>query len=316
MTNEELNEMMDEISKMNKGNFEVNNNNLSNDIKNLNSILKNLNIDSLKVFLNEDGKLKNDINKKNINTIVKTILLDMENKNEYNFFTTHGLLDIKCLDNDVLTYMLQNKSIMEKQGIYVILHPNSSDQQKIDFILLGDENKSYDLIIKKIKDVDFLKSIVNSDKLDYINGIIDNPNKTNEITNLLVDNLLKLGDDGSNYKYINSLKNLIESSNVDFSNFEKIMNRDDINSYFSVQIAKNENITNEIVEKIMNIDDKDKGSNVSFARTELILNPNVDEKYKIEIIENKEKYPYYNSNTDNAIEMYLNSINKAFNLDK
>lgn len=312
MTNEELNEMMDEIEIMNSMK-EVEENKFDIDIKILNSLLRDNEIESLNIFLNENGKLKEDINEKQINTIVKTLLLDMENNNNYNHFKIYDILGLKSLDNDVIKYMLQNKSIIEKNGVYVILHNSCNDQQKIDYVLNGNENKNYDFIIKKIKDVEFLKSIVNSDRLDYLDGIIENPNKTNEITNLLVDNLLKLGDDGSNYKYINSLKNLIESSNVDFSNFEKIMNRDDINSYFSVQIAKNENITNEIVEKIMNIDDKDKGSNVMFARTELILNPNVDEKYKIEIIENKEKYPYYNSNTDNAVAMYLNVINREFN---
>lgn len=294
---------------------EIKANELNMDINILNSLLRDNKIESLNVFLNENRKLKENINEKQINTIVKTLLLSMENDNNYNHYRIYDILNIKSLDNDVITYMLQNKEIMDKNSVYVILHNSCNDKEKIDYVLTGDENKNYDFIIKKINDIEFLKSIVNSDRLDYLNGIIDNPNKTKEITNLLVDNLLRLGDDNNNYKYINSLKRLVESNDIDFSNFEKIMNRTDINSYFAVKIAKNENITNEIIEKLMNMDGE-KGSNVSFARTELILNPNVDEKYKIEIIENKDKYPYYNSNTDNAIEMYINSINKFFNIDK
>ena len=264
------------------------------DIQILNSILRN-----------------NNINKEDINIIVKALLLDMEKNEDYDHSKIYHILLLKSLDNDIIKYMLQNKEIVDKNGVYIILNNACNDQQKIDFINNGDKDKKYDFIIERIKDVDFLTTISKSDRLDYLNGVINNPNKTNEIINNLVDTLLELGNNEENFKYINSLLKLTKSNDIGYLNFEKIMNREDINYFFVVEIAKHENITNEMVEKIMNRNDEN-GTNVMFARTELILNPNVDEKYKIEIIENKEKYPFYNKNVDNIMDIMQKEISRIF----
>lgn len=280
------------------------------DIQILNSILRNNNINSINLYLDND-KLKDNINKEDINIIVKALLLDMEKNEDYDHSKIYHILLLKSLDNDIIKYMLQNKEIVDKNGVYIILNNTCNDQQKIDFINNGDKDKKYDFIIERIKDVDFLTTISKSDRLDYLNGVINNPNKTNEIINNLVDTLLELGNNEKNFKYINSLQKLTKSNDIGYLNFEKIMNREDINYFFVVEIAKHENITNEMVEKIMNINDEN-GTNVMFARTELILNPNVDEKYKIEIIENKEKYPFYNKNVDNIMDIMQKEISRIF----
>lgn len=280
------------------------------DIQILNSILRNNNINSINLYLDND-KLKDNINKEDINIIVKALLLDMEKNEDYDHSKIYHILLLKSLDNDIIKYMLQNKEIVDKNGVYIILNNTCNDQQKIDFINNGDKDKNYDFIIERIKDVDFLTTISKSDRLDYLNGVINNPNKTNEIINNLVDTLLELGNNEKNFKYINSLQKLTKSNDIGYLNFEKIMNREDINYFFVVEIAKHENITNEMVEKIMNINDEN-GTNVMFARTELILNPNVDEKYKIEIIENKEKYPFYNENVDNIMDIMQKEISRIF----
>lgn len=280
------------------------------DIQILNSILRNNNINSINLYLDND-KLKDNINKEDINIIVKALLLDMEKNEDYDHSKIYHILLLKSLDNDIIKYMLQNKEIVDKNGVYIILNNACNDQQKIDFINNGDKDKNYDFIIERIKDVDFLTTISKSDRLDYLNGVINNPNKTNEIINNLVDTLLELGNNEKNFKYINSLQKLTKSNDIGYLNFEKIMNREDINYFFVVEIAKHENITNEMVEKIMNINDEN-GTNVMFARTELILNPNVDEKYKIEIIENKEKYPFYNENVDNIMDIMQKEISRIF----
>ncbi len=280
------------------------------DIEILNSILRNNNINSINLYLDND-KLKDNINKEDINIIVKALLLDMEKNEDYDHSKIYHILLLKSLDNDIIKYMLQNKEIVDKNGVYIILNNTCNDQQKIDFINNGDKDKKYDFIIERIKDVDFLTTISKSDRLDYLNGVINNPNKTNEIINNLVDTLLELGNNEKNFKYINSLQKLTKSNDIGYLNFEKIMNREDINYFFVVEIAKHENITNEMVEKIMNINDEN-GTNVMFARTELILNPNVDEKYKIEIIENKEKYPFYNKNVDNIMDIMQKEISRIF----
>ncbi len=280
------------------------------DIQILNSILRNNNINSINLYLDND-KLKDNINKEDINIIVKALLLDMEKNEDYDHSKIYHILLLKSLDNDIIKYMLQNKEIVDKNGVYIILNNTCNDQQKIDFINNGDKDKKYDFIIERIKDVDFLTTISKSDRLDYLNGVINNPNKTNEIINNLVDTLLELGNNEENFKYINSLLKLTKSNDIGYLNFEKIMNRVDINYFFVVEIAKHENITNEMVEKIMNRNDEN-GTNVMFARTELILNPNVDEKYKIEIIENKEKYPFYNENVDNIMDIMQKGISRIF----
>lgn len=280
------------------------------DIQILNSILRNNNINSINLYLDND-KLKDNINKEDINIIVKALLLDMEKNEDYDHSKIYHILLLKSLDNDIIKYMLQNKEIVDKNGVYIILNNACNDQQKIDFINNGDKDKKYDFIIERIKDVDFLTTISKSDRLDYLNGVINNPNKTNEIINNLVDTLLELGNNEENFKYINSLLKLTKSNDIGYLNFEKIMNREDINYFFVVEIAKHENITNEMVEKIMNRNDEN-GTNVMFARTELILNPNVDEKYKIEIIENKEKYPFYNKNVDNIMDIMQKEISRIF----
>ena len=280
------------------------------DIQILNSILRNNNINSINLYLDND-KLKDNINKEDINIIVKALLLDMEKNEDYDHSKIYHILLLKSLDNDIIKYMLQNKEIVDKNGVYIILNNACNDQQKIDFINNSDKDKNYDFIIKTIKDINFLTTISKSNKLDYLNGVINNPNKTNEIINNLVDTLLELGNNEENFKYINSLRKLTKSNDIGYLNFEKIMNRVDINYFFVVEIAKHENITNEMVEKIMNINDEN-GTNVMFARTELILNPNVDEKYKIEIIENKEKYPFYNENVDNIIDIMQKEISRIF----
>lgn len=280
------------------------------DIQILNSILRNNNINSINLYLDND-KLKDNINKEDINIIVKALLLDMEKNEDYDHSKIYHILLLKSLDNDIIKYMLQNKEIVDKNGVYIILNNACNDQQKIDFINNGDKDKKYDFIIERIKDVDFLTTISKSDRLDYLNGVINNPNKTNEIINNLVDTLLELDNNEENFKYINSLLKLTKSNDIGYLNFEKIMNREDINYFFVVEIAKHENITNEMVEKIMNRNDEN-GTNVMFARTELILNPNVDEKYKIEIIENKEKYPFYNKNVDNIMDIMQKEISRIF----
>ena len=280
------------------------------DIQILNSILRNNNINSINLYLDND-KLKDNINKEDINIIVKALLLDMEKNEDYDHSKIYHILLLKSLDNDIIKYMLQNKEIVDKNGVYIILNNACNDQQKIDFINNGDKDKKYDFIIERIKDVDFLTTISKSDRLDYLNGVINNPNKTNEIINNLVDTLLELGNNEENFKYINSLLKLTKSNDIGYLNFEKIMNREDINYFFVVEIAKHENITNEMVEKIMNRNDEN-GTNVMFARTELILNPNVNEKYKIEIIENKEKYPFYNKNVDNIMDIMQKEISRIF----
>ena len=280
------------------------------DIQILNSILRNNNINSINLYLDND-KLKDNINKEDINIIVKALLLDMEKNEDYDHSKIYHILLLKSLDNDIIKYMLQNKEIVDKNGVYIILNNACNDQQKIDFINNGDKDKNYDFIIKTIKDINFLTTISKSNKLDYLNGVINNPNKTNEIINNLVDTLLELGNNEKNFKYINSLQKLTKSNDIGYLNFEKIMNRVDINYFFVIEIAKHENITNEMVEKIMNRNDEN-GTNVMFARTELILNPNVNEKYKIEIIENKEKYPFYNKNVDNIIDIMQKEISRIF----
>ena len=280
------------------------------DIQILNSILRNNNINSINLYLDND-KLKDNISKEDINIIVKALLLDMEKNEDYDHSKIYHILLLKSLDNDIIKYMLQNKEIVDKNGVYIILNNACNDQQKIDFINNGDKDKNYDFIIERIKDVDFLTTISKSDRLDYLKGVINNPNKTNEIINNLVDTLLELGNNEKNFKYINSLQKLTKSNDIGYLNFEKIMNREDINYFFVVEIAKHENITNEMVEKIMNRNDEN-GTNVMFARTELILNPNVDEKYKIEIIENKEKYPFYNENVDNIMDIMQKGISRIF----
>ncbi len=280
------------------------------DIQILNSILRNNNINSINLYLDND-KLKDNINKEDINIIVKALLLDMEKNEDYDHSKIYHILLLKSLDNDIIKYMLQNKEIVDKNGVYIILNNACNDQQKIDFINNGDKDKNYDFIIERIKDINFLTTISKSDRLDYLNGVINNPNKTNEIINNLVDTLLELGNNEENFKYINSLLKLTKSNDIGYLNFEKIMNRVDINYFFVVEIAKHENITNEMVEKIMNRNDEN-GTNVMFARTELILNPNVDEKYKIEIIENKEKYPFYNKNVDNIMDIMQKEISRIF----
>lgn len=280
------------------------------DIQILNSILRNNNINSINLYLDND-KLKDNISKEDINIIVKALLLDMEKNEDYDHSKIYHILLLKSLDNDIIKYMLQNKEIVDKNGVYIILNNACNDQQKIDFINNGDKDKNYDFIIERIKDINFLTTISKSDRLDYLNGVINNPNKTNEIINNLVDTLLELGNNEKNFKYINSLQKLTKSNDIGYLNFEKIMNREDINYFFVVEIAKHENITNEMVEKIMNRNDEN-GTNVMFARTELILNPNVDEKYKIEIIENKEKYPFYNENVDNIMDIMQKEISRIF----
>lgn len=52
------------------------------DIQILNSILRNNNINSINLYLDND-KLKDNINKEDINIIVKALLLDMEKNEDY-----------------------------------------------------------------------------------------------------------------------------------------------------------------------------------------------------------------------------------------
>lgn len=267
------------------------------------------NNENIKLYLNKNNQVKDDLNEKNIESLLKFIVMNIDF--EKNVALLYNFCQIQSLNDEIFKYILQFEYLRPEFKYYITANPSCSDDLKLN--LLYDEKSDIYLkesILKKINNIDSLIDF--SNQLEYHSSIISNDNLNNEMINIILDTIEN--NEEKNYSSLKNINTLLEKKQLEANQLDKIIDialKSD-STYCLTNLAKQENITNNVVEKIMIFKREDE-TNSHFAREALIHNPNVDEKYKIEIIENQDKYPVYNINNSNPILDYLTKIQDFFN---
>ncbi len=290
-------------------------------------LTKNKEIKGIKNFLNENGKIKDDISDENIELLFKTIVLNIDFKDDNNFSMIYSLTNNRTISEEVLKYIIKDKDL--EPSFYYYISTNSActnDLRKeiliniaepknikplIEHILSRIEDK--DILLKYSNDIDMHSSILKNESLDnkLINNIIDVCLK--EVINNKTSKKEEIKH--SNYKITNHFNEIISKNELEESNFSKLIEISKLtdSSYFLTELAKKDNITKEAIDYIATYENEGE-TNSRYARTELIHNPNVDVEIKAKIIENQNKYKIANSNDFNLSD-YIQTINDFFNKD-
>ena len=84
-------------------------------------LTKNKEIKGIKNFLNENGKIKDDISDENIELLFKTIVLNIDFKDDNNFSMIYSLTNNRTISEEVLKYIIKDKDlepIQSKRNIF------------------------------------------------------------------------------------------------------------------------------------------------------------------------------------------------------
>ena len=295
-------------------------NNLENIINKTESIK---NLKEIKMFLNEDGKIKENLSNNDIKILTKLMVLNIDFKND--LYIAFDFINNKSLNEDIFKFIVKHKDLEPEFYYYINYNPSCTEEIRKEILKDIAEPRGFkpliQEILKKIDDKDILLKYTND--LDMKFHILQNKNLDNDIINKIIDNCLLEAINNKNkqepdemyyYKITNHFESMIENNVIDENNFSKLIELSKISgvSSFLSALAKKENITKEVIDYIATYQNENGETNSKFARTELIHNPNVDPEIKVKIIENQDKYEIYNSKNIN-INDYINTLNDFFN---
>ena len=300
------------------------------DKKNLEYIIEDLckqkEIKGIKNFLNENGKIKDDISDENIELLFKTIVLNIDFNERKNYDMIYSIIINRTITNDVLKYIMKEENLEPEFYYYISENPACSNELMKELLTTIAEQKNIkpliEHILSRVEDKDILLKYSND--IDMHSSILKNESLDNKLINNIIDVCLKEVINNknskkeeikhSNYKITNHFNEIISKNELEESNFSKLIEISKIidSSYFLTELAKKDNITKEAIDYIATYQNENGETNSKFARTELIHNPNVDPEIKVKIIENQDKYEIYNSKNIN-INDYINTLNDFLN---